>query len=227
MTNDEGEILPEFVPVFPLPETVLFPCALLPLHVFEPRYREMTADALAGESLIATALLKEGYLPKYYSRRAPIHRVVCVGRIVASEELVNGEYNILLRGETRARIVRETTGKRYRQATLEPLVSTCGASKDEVSALRKDLHREVRRNAANDPELADQWRQLFEAPLPLGAIADLIANGLPVTAELRQCLLAEQDTPQRAGMLLEQMRTLAALDRIHRNTGNPREWNMN
>src|SRR5450432_958575 len=85
------------VPLFPLPNVVLFPRAVLPLHIFEQRYKAMTAAALRGEKLIAMALLKPGWEKNYYSR-PEIEPVVCVGRIVAQEKLGDGTYNFLLQG---------------------------------------------------------------------------------------------------------------------------------
>lgn len=225
--NGEDSTIPECVPIFPLPEVVLFPRAVLPLHIFEPRYVEMTSDALAGNSVIAISLLKEGFQPVYYSRRAPIHAVVCVGRIVASERVSNGKYNILLRGESRARIVKELSGRAYRRAEVERLPTSSRAPKRRLAALRKSLRDMIRDNDAADPETADNWKQLFDAHLPLGDVADVIASGLPVIAELRQCLLSEPDAPTRAKMLLEHMRTLAALDRCQRRASHGGDWAMN
>src|SRR5262249_61215492 len=92
--------------LFPLPTLVLFPHVLQPLHIFEPRYRQMTADALAGDRLIAMALLRPGW-EKDYEGRPPIYSVICVGRIVAEKRLPDGRFNILLRGVSRARVRRE------------------------------------------------------------------------------------------------------------------------
>src|SRR5437762_13434668 len=110
------------VPLFPLPSVVLFPRAVLPLHIFEERYKAMTADALRARRRIAMALLKPGWERDYYQRPA-IEPVVCVGMIVSHERLSDGKYNFLLQGQVRARIVRElATAAPYRLAELEPLV---------------------------------------------------------------------------------------------------------
>src|SRR3954468_13652401 len=87
------------VPLFPLPNIVLFPRAVLPLHIFEERYRHMTADALAGNKRVAMALLKPGWEKSYYGKPT-IDPVVCVGQIVSHEKLPDGKYNFLLQGRT-------------------------------------------------------------------------------------------------------------------------------
>src|SRR5207253_4170439 len=83
--------------LFPLPNLVLFPHVVQPLHVFEPRYREMTTDALAGDRLIATALLHPDW-EAVYEGHPPIHPVACLGRIVADQRLDDGRFLLLLRG---------------------------------------------------------------------------------------------------------------------------------
>src|SRR3954447_13086589 len=89
-------------PLFPLPNVVLFPRAILPLHIFEERYKAMTADALRGQKQIAMALLRPGWERDYYGR-AEIEPVVCVGEILSHERLADGKYNFLLQGQTRAK----------------------------------------------------------------------------------------------------------------------------
>src|SRR3954466_10946027 len=121
----QGSIFP-MVPLFPLPNVVLFPRAILPLHIFEERYKVMTADALDGDRQIAMALLKPGWEKNYYGQ-AEIEPVVCIGTILSHERLPDGKYNFLLQGHTRARVVHEhprKDGRLYRTAQLEPLPQT-------------------------------------------------------------------------------------------------------
>src|SRR6266496_3253962 len=102
--------------LFPLPNLVLFPHVMQPLHIFEPRYRQMTADALDSDRLIALALLQPGWEANYDGKPA-IQGIACLGRIAAEQCLDDGRYNILLRGLSRVRIVEESpTGKLYRCA---------------------------------------------------------------------------------------------------------------
>src|SRR4249920_2867873 len=85
------------VPIFPLPNVVLFPYVALPLRIFEPRYRKMVADALEDERLIAMALLKPGWETSTVPKPA-IHDMVCLGRITADERFPSGEFNIVVTG---------------------------------------------------------------------------------------------------------------------------------
>src|SRR6266850_1100925 len=107
--NDDAQALSKFAGLarlFPLPNLVLFPHVAQPLHVFEPRYRQLTADALAGDRLVTMALLVPGWEDQYHLS-PPIHPVVCVGRIHQEECLADGRYNLLLQGLSRARVAEE------------------------------------------------------------------------------------------------------------------------
>src|SRR5438874_9440994 len=120
--NDDTWALENFAGtarLFPLPNVVLFPHVVQPLHIFEPRYREMTADALADDNLIAMALLQPDWESQQQGQPA-IHPVVCLGRIIAHQTLDDGRYLMLLRGLSRARVVEEVETKNaYRMARLE------------------------------------------------------------------------------------------------------------
>ena len=227
MFDDEVVEIPSLVPIFPLPEVVLFPRAVLPLHIFEPRYRKMTADALDGAGIIAVALLKPGFEPRYYSLRAPIHRVLGLGQIVASEQLDDGNYNILLRGVARARIRKELPHKPYRVARVESIESSDDAPCAALDELRERLQETVREDFVGDREVQEHWLRLFSTPLELGDVADLIASVLPIDAELRQDLLAESDPVERATTLREHIRTLAAITQVRRGQNRNADWKMN
>jgi Lon protease-like protein len=209
------------VPVFPLPEMVLFPRQVMPLHIFEPRYRAMVADVLAGSKAIAVALLKPNYESCYFTPRAPIHGLVGVGRIIGVKKLADGKSNIVLRGEARATIVEEVSGRSYRFARVRTLETTSGASLETRRRLREELCDAIRRHVGDEASACYQYLQLFEEARTLGELVDLIAGGLPVVGELRQCLLAELDACARARLLLDLIRTrniLAQMRRPRQNT---------
>ena len=112
-------MLPSIIPLFPLPNVVLFPSVFLPLHIFEPRYQEMLADALKGDRLIGIVLLKSGR--DDIEEPPPIYEVGCAGLISHAEKLEDGRSNIILRGIQRFRIVTEQDGHPYRCAQIQPL----------------------------------------------------------------------------------------------------------
>src|SRR5262245_9662343 len=112
------------IPLFPLPDTVLFPTARLPLHIFEPRYRQMTEDALAGDGLIGTVLVQSG--ADMSEEQPPIYGVGCAGAIQQSRRLADGRFLIELEGRFRFQILREVEPQTtpYRIAIAVPLVES-------------------------------------------------------------------------------------------------------
>lgn len=114
-------MLPPTLPLFPLPNSVLFPNVFLPLHIFEPRYRQMVGDALAGDRLIGMVLLRPGWEADY-DGRPDIYPVGCAGLITFSEQHPDGRYNIVLRGLEKFRVLGEEMSGLYRVARVEGLM---------------------------------------------------------------------------------------------------------
>ena len=180
------------LPIFPLPNCVLLPGGLLPLQVFEKRYREMTRDCLAGHQLMGIARLRPGFENAYYGR-PPVYEMCGVGKIICSEELSDGRYRILLRGVARAEIARELPPER-----LYPLVEARAmddASYDPIDA-HDHLHRLTMlcdRLAEVIPKGGTELRDLVRAFDTPGACADAIAAALVMDADARQALLEACD----------------------------------
>jgi Lon protease-like protein len=192
------------VPLFPLPNVVLFPRAVLPLHIFEERYKAMTADALTGDRQVAMALLRPGWEKDYY-HRPEIEPVVCVGTILSHERLPDGKFNFLLQGHTRARVVRElpgADGKPYRVARLEPIVETHGLEID-LQDERQRLARLFRTTALGGTPMGRQFRQLLTGTARTGDVADLVAFNYVEDVALKQSLLEEADVRRRARRVVE------------------------
>src|SRR5438552_14156560 len=123
------------LPIFPLPNVVLFPNVFLPLHIFESRYREMVADALKGDRLIGMVLLRPGW-QRDYEGRPSVYPIGCSGVITHVDRLADGRYNIVLRGVQRFRILDEDDGLSYRRARIEQLPeSTCG--QEDTTVIRR------------------------------------------------------------------------------------------
>lgn len=208
--NSQPVSVPELVPVFPLPEVVLFPGQLLPLHIFEPRYRAMVSDALADHRCLSIALLRPNFEPHYFTSHAPIHRVVGVGRIVRAQPLTGGKYNILVRGLARAELIEERDGRPYRLARVRMLPPHCNGSPEQRTQLRHELCLALQEAPTIWTEPAEEYARLFAAPLSLGELVDALASRLPLVGELRQRLLAEPESCARASLLLKEIRTLIA-----------------
>lgn len=216
MSVDPPELsLPDRAPVFPLPNIVLFPGAFVPLHIFEPRYRRMACDALSGDACLALALLKPGFEPLYYTRRAPIHTVAGVGRIVAHERLAEGKFNLLVNGVARCRLVEDECDGPYRVAHLEPLDDDEPLDDHLARRLQRDLKRTL--DAAAAPlELREYWCELLRSERALPEIVDLCAHALPIDGELRQLLLADANTATRAALFMDYVRTFSDVYCRHR-----------
>jgi Lon protease-like protein len=191
--------------LFPLPHLVLFPHVMQPLHIFEPRYRQMTADALAGDRLIALGLLRPGWEADYDGKPA-VYPVACLGRVVAQQRLEDGRFYILLRGLSRVRVVEELSqGKLYRTARVQLLGDAAPPEGQPARELRKRLARAVAVWFPDKGAVYEQFRKLLRSELPLGPLSDIIAFALPVDLEVKQGLLEELDVRQRVRRLLEHL----------------------
>lgn len=189
--------------LFPLPGLVFFPHAILPLHIFEPRYRQMTEDALAEGDRLITMVLPRADVPETLEGAPALEEIACLGRVFQHQRLPDGRFNLLLLGLKRVRLTREIpTEKLYRLAEAETLEDV-ELGPPEGDHRRNDLHnlfREVvTRTGVNDPKLV----ALLETSLPLGPLTDLIAYTLGLTVEIKQRLLAETRVLHRADALLE------------------------
>ena len=112
--------LPATIPLFPLADVVLFPNVSRPLLIFEPRYREMIADALTGTRIIGMVALRPGFEANYEGR-PPIYAIGCAGEIAEARLLEDGRYTIVLRGLVKFRVTSEDQSRAYRIASVEAL----------------------------------------------------------------------------------------------------------
>src|SRR5262249_2054604 len=127
------------LPIFPLPNVVLFPNVFLPLHIFEPRYREMVNDAIASDRMIGMVLLKPGW-EHDYEGRPTVYPVGCSSVITHVERLSDGRFNIVLRGVERFRIIEEDQSRSYRRALVESLADQAMVPGDRA-AIRRERSR--------------------------------------------------------------------------------------
>lgn len=188
------------VSLFPLPDCVLLPHATMPLHIFEPRYKQMTRDALDSHGLIAMALFEGDGWRQNYQGYPPLRPMVCVGYIVDHQALEDGRYNFLLQGVCRARIKEEVPSQPYRRALLEPT--------EFPQAKEADLRGWRRRIEAllNDPLLSEEEsvasaRKWIESKIPTIPFVDLSLMVFSDKIEERYAMLAEKDAAARARCL--------------------------
>ena len=141
-------MLPAEIPIFPLPNVVLFPSALLPLHIFEPRYRAMVADALDSERLIGMVMLRPGWEPRY-EQTPDVYPVGCAGFITHADRLPDGRYNIMLRGLQKFRIASERLARegdeRYRIARVDSIKEVKAGATIAIQEARHRLERLIAR----------------------------------------------------------------------------------
>ena len=198
------------VRLFPLPNLVLYPHVMQPLHIFESRYREMLEDALAGDKLITMAVLEPGWETDYDSR-PPISTHACLGKVVAHHRLPDGRYNVLLMGLHRVEIVKELAPLRsFRQARVE-LMDDCYDF--ETPHDRKRMHDELlaafRLHLPCSCELPEQLESLISNQMPLCQLTDLAAYALPLAPDVKLELLGECCVRQRAEILLQEVAKLS------------------
>ena len=173
------------VRLFPLPDLVMFPHVMQPLHIFEPRYREMLNDALDGDGLIAMSMLAPGWEDDYDGRPALLPHV-CLGKVVTHQRLDDGRYNLMLLGMRRGRIIAELPATRsFRQAEVElidDVYSADGrADRDELQAQLAAQFQQtlpLAKSATNEGPV----QELLAEEVPLGVLTDLVSFALPLEA---------------------------------------------
>jgi len=196
--NAQTSTFPREIPLFPLPNVVLFPGVTRPLLIFEPRYREMVGDALKGNRVIGMVLLQPGF-EKDYEGRPPIFEIGCAGEIEEYEQLPDGRYVILLRGLTTFRVVSEDQSKAYRIGRVDPVPELL--KDDERGALSTTRER---------------LAQLLYTVLPLGAeppdpglddaeFVNVTAQNLRMPEADRQQLLERNSVLARARALVDRL----------------------
>jgi len=210
---DIDEILqgfPREVPVFPLGGVVLFPGAVLPLVIFEERYKQMLTDVLDKDRVISLALLKQ-CSKEEYEREPPFHETVCVGQIIHHESLPDGRYSIALLGLSAGRAVAAKSDKPYRIADIELLEDSFDAK------------------AADEAKLERAFRGSVPGPNDLAALRNQLAQFLTTdhipAAVINTCALTAPVFPVHKLELLEERSLARRLDRLLEFLERPWQWN--
>ncbi len=198
----------DLLPLFPLPNVVLFPNVFLPLHIFEPRYREMVASALASDRMMGMVLLRPGW-ERNYEGRPPIYAIGCSGVITHAEQLPDGRYNIVLRGIERFRISREDHSLSFRRAQVEAIAEGTLTASDraEIRTSRAKLESLLTpavERAGADPRMP--------AAMSDEDLVNALAQYLGLDPLEKQALLEQPCLRSRAASLVEllEMKMMAA-----------------
>lgn len=189
--------------VFPLQGVVAFPRAPTPFHIFEPRYRDLTADALAGDKILAIATIADGEEAPLMSEA--VRPIACACVIEDHERLADGRYHILVRGLARVRLLREVPSSKlyrmFRAETVDDVLPEAGPDSltDKAHALEQVLIEIAQGLPAESgaPQLAEQGARLHSP----GALADLAAAALVTDGDARYSVLAEPDVSRRLDLV--------------------------
>ncbi len=197
--------LPDEVPVMTLPGTALFPQALMPLHIFEPRYRHMLRDVLASDRLFAVAGLNSDQISEAGGMEPP-HRVAAVGIIRACQKNDNGTSNLLLQGLCRVEVLSIARDEPYRRIRIRALASQAGATDLENQALRRELARLIKLKSRLAAGGSDEMAAFLKTVDDPEAFVDLAAFSLCEDASLKQELLETLDVHRRLELFGHRLR---------------------
>jgi uncharacterized protein len=191
-------MLPPTIPIFPLPNVVLFPNVVLPLHIFEPRYRAMVAESLQQDRIIGMVLLRPGWENEYDGRPA-VYEIGCAGLITHAERLGDGRYNIVLQGLEKFRILDEDDSHPYRLARVDSIEETPReVEKEDMQLARRRLESLL---------VPQPSGRTVEAKVPASMANEDLVNALAQYLELepveKQALLEREGLLARCRSLIE------------------------
>jgi len=200
----EAEILvPDEIAVMTLRNTAFFPQALLPLHIFEPRYRLMLKDALATHRLFAVAGIDSNRASTVFE---PLHRIATVGIVRACQKNENGTSNLLLQGLARIEVIQTIQEEPYRRIRIRTLASQQGADELENKRLRARVGRLLTMKQQLQGEATSELAQFLKTIDDPEIFADIAAFNLCENPMLKQRLLETLDVHERLEMLSRQLR---------------------
>jgi Lon protease-like protein len=198
--------VPDEVPVMTLPNVAFFPQALLPLEIFEPRYRRMLRDVLVSNRIFAVAGLDLGAAAMEDGFEPP-HRIACLGLIRACQKNVDGTSSLLLQGLCRVSIESIVADEPYRTIRIRTLTSEPGADASENARLRSELAKLIRLRLKLSPGGAEGMTDLLKTIEDPEIFADIAAFNLCKNAMLKQKLLETLDVNRRLGLLMKVLRS--------------------
>ncbi len=207
--------VPATVPVMTLPNTVFFPQALFPLHIFEPRYRQMLRDVLASDRMFAIAQLDAS--PKANATASePLHHVATVGIIRACQKGENDTSNLLLQGICRVTVKKIISEEPYRVIAIKPLTTTAGTHQAELEVLRIEVMKLLnvrRRLGAPAPKGMTQFLESIE---DIDTFADVAVFNLCEDSVMKQQLLETLETRRRLQLFAAALKAEIEAQRLRR-----------
>lgn len=189
-------------PIFPLPNVVFFPKTLLPLHIFEERYKQMVRDVLEKERIICMVLMK-GEDEQDLSGRPAIHNIGTVGYIEEVDELADGKFNIILNGLVKVKINEIEVATPYRQAHLDITPDTVKEWKAEEE---RDKMLQQFRQIADALEGEFPYREIEQSDVSLEVLTNLLTTWLPIPDSEKQKLLELDDLAIRSEIVREYLK---------------------
>ena len=207
-------MLPPTIPIFPLPNVVLFPNVFLPLHIFEPRYRQMVDDALKGDRIIGMVLMRPGWEGNYEGRPA-VYPVGCAGVITHAERLPDGRFNIVLRGMEKFRLAgeEEHSDRLYRVAEVESVAEPpADTFREAMRGERRRLEALLVPQPEGRPEFAEGRDPKVPSSMPDEDLVNALAQYLEFDPVEKQALLERDGLLERCRSLIEllEMKVLVA-----------------
>jgi Lon protease-like protein len=200
------------LPLFPLEDVVLFPHSMIPLHIFEARYRKMVRDVLGSNRLVAISLqlekesLEEGNIPRVAS-------VASVGELVLAQELPDGRFNLVIRGRARIGIDEElASDEPYRLIAAHEIPDDPAATAEDIDEADTTLRALVSGLAESIPDGGELLKHVAAAQETPAALANVVAASLIADAKARQRLLETTDVFQRLERLSNEV--VALIERV-------------
>lgn len=191
------------IPLFPLASVVFFPNTLLPLHIFEQRYRQMMNDVMDSERIIGMILLKPGW-EKSYAGNPEVYGVACMGKIVNLEPLEDGRFNTVLFGLKRVKVLEIVKEHPYRAARVEILEDKHGASESVYGERIRQLIVTWNEILGKEQE---SHKINVDTELPLENLTDAVASSVISNVFEKQLLLEETNVQRRAERVLDHLET--------------------
>ena len=200
------------LPLFPLEDVVLFPHSMIPLHIFEARYRKMVRDVLGSNRLVAISLqlekesLEEGNIPR-------VANVASVGELVLAQELPDGRFNLVVRGRARIGIDEELlSDEPYRLIAAHEIPDDPAGESSDIDEADTTLRALVTGLAESIPDGGELLKHVAAAQDTPAALANVVAASLVADAKARQRLLETTDVFERLERLSNEV--VALIDRV-------------